>query len=163
MSFFFPNQCSMCDWISVSDHMMMLFRSFVYIYLIIIVLYVVIMVWGSITCFPGLLEREEQGEDWRESLDQPLVYQLWIFLISETCCYMLAEHCASLFQPQYVDGLLNPSHRILSFTTELATQLGKACLFGVSLDFFQLHCFKSFLGLRNTFPVWLHTSPAFFG
>ena len=30
---------------------------------------------------------------------------------------MLAEHCASLFQPQYVDGLLNHSHRILSFTT----------------------------------------------
>ena len=25
---------------------------------------------------------------------------------------------APLFQPQYVDGLLNPSHRILSFTTE---------------------------------------------
>ena len=39
---------------------------------------------------------------------------------------MLAEHCASLFQPQYVDGLLNPSHRILSFTTELATPLGRA-------------------------------------
>ena len=30
---------------------------------------------------------------------------------------MLAKHYASLFQPQYVDGLLNPSHRILSFTT----------------------------------------------
>ena len=30
---------------------------------------------------------------------------------------MLVEHCASLFQPQYVDGLLNPSHRTLSFTT----------------------------------------------
>ena len=30
---------------------------------------------------------------------------------------MLVEHYASLFQPQYVDGLLNPSHRKLSFTT----------------------------------------------
>ena len=51
MSFFFPNHCSMCDWISVSDHMMMLFRSFVYVYLIIIVLYVVIMVWGRYNLF----------------------------------------------------------------------------------------------------------------
>ena len=34
-----------------------------------------------------------------------------------TCFYMLDKHCASLFQPRYVDGLLNPSHRILSFTT----------------------------------------------
>ena len=33
---------------------------------------------------------------------------------------------ASLFQPQYIDGLLNPSHRILSFTTELANPLGRA-------------------------------------
>ena len=39
---------------------------------------------------------------------------------------MLDEYYASLFQPQYVDGLLNPSHKILSFTTELATLLGKA-------------------------------------
>ena len=39
---------------------------------------------------------------------------------------MLAEHYASLFQPQYDDGLLNPSHRILSFTTELVIPLGKA-------------------------------------
>ena len=37
---------------------------------------------------------------------------LWNLLL-----YMLVEHCASLFQPQYVDGLLNPSHRTLSFTT----------------------------------------------
>ena len=52
---------------------------------------------------------------------------------------MLAEHCAYLFQPQYVDGLLNPSHRILSFTTELATPLGTALsVWGFSLDFFQL-------------------------
>ena len=52
---------------------------------------------------------------------------------------MFAEHCASLFQPQYVDGLLNPSHRTLSFTTELATPLGRALsVWGFSLDFFQL-------------------------
>ena len=34
------------------------------------------------------------------------------------CLYLLAEPYTSTFQPQYVDGLLNPSHRILSFTTE---------------------------------------------
>ena len=51
---------------------------------------------------------------------------------------MLVEHCASLFQPQYVDGLLNPNHRILSFTTELATPLGIAfSVWGFYFDFFQ--------------------------
>ena len=44
ISFFFPNHCSMCDWISVYDHMMMLVRSLFHVYLIIIALYVVIMV-----------------------------------------------------------------------------------------------------------------------
>ena len=47
MSFFFPNHCSMCDWISVYDHMMMLFH----VYLTIISLYVVIMVWGRYNLF----------------------------------------------------------------------------------------------------------------
>ena len=50
-------------------------------------------------------------------MDQPSVSQVWTFLISESCLYILAEHCASLFQPQYVDGLLNPSHKTFSFTT----------------------------------------------
>ena len=96
-------------------------------------------------------------------MDQPSVNQMWIFLISETCCYILAEHCASLFQPQYVDGLLNPSHRTLSFTTELATPLGIALsVWGFSLDFFQLlHCFRSFLPLRNIFKSDCTLSPAF--
>ena len=35
---------------------------------------------------------------------------------------MLAEHYPSTFQPQYVDGLLNPSHRTLSFTTIMHEQ-----------------------------------------
>ena len=48
---FFPNHCSMCDWISVYDHIMMLIRSFVYVYLVIICLYVVIMVWGRYNLF----------------------------------------------------------------------------------------------------------------
>ena len=39
---------------------------------------------------------------------------------------MLVEHCASLFQPQYVDGLLNTSHRKLSFTAEIVIPLGRA-------------------------------------
>ena len=52
---------------------------------------------------------------------------------------MLAEHYASLFQPPYVDGLLNPSHMKLSFTTKLATLLGIALsVWGFSLYFFQL-------------------------
>ena len=53
---------------------------------------------------------------------------------------MLVEYCASLFQPQYVDGLLNPSHRILSFTTELATSLGRALsIWGFSI-FLSVFC-----------------------
>ena len=67
--------------------------------------------------FAGLLEQEEQEEqeeDWREILDQPSVSQVWTFLISESCLYILAEHCASLFQPQYIDGLLKPSHMKIS-------------------------------------------------
>ena len=36
--------------------------------------------------------------------------------------YILAEIYASLFKPQYIDGLLNPSHRKLFSTTEVATQ-----------------------------------------
>ena len=51
MSFFFPNHCSMCDWISVYDHMMMLLRLLFQSYLIIISLYVVIMVWGRYNSF----------------------------------------------------------------------------------------------------------------
>ena len=71
----------------------------------------------GIICFSGLLEREEKEEDLRERLDQPSGIQVWNFLISEYFLYILAEHCASLFQPQYVDGLLNHSHRTFSFTT----------------------------------------------
>ena len=51
MSFFFPNHCSMCDWISVYGHMMMLFISLSHVYLIIISLYMVIMVWGRYNLF----------------------------------------------------------------------------------------------------------------
>jgi len=51
MSFFFPNHCSMCDWISIYDHIMMLIRLLFQIYLIIISLYVVIMVWGRYNLF----------------------------------------------------------------------------------------------------------------
>ena len=40
---------------------------------------------------------------------------------------MLAEHYPSTFQPQYVDGLLNPSHRTLSFTTN-PTNLDEVCV-----------------------------------
>ena len=89
------------------------------IYLIIIVLYVVIMVWGRYNLFFRSLGargarrglKRNLGPAFGES-DVDLSHLLsWL--------YILAEHCASLVQPQYVDGLLNPSHRILSFTTNL--------------------------------------------
>ena len=123
MSFFFPNHCSMCDWIYVYDQIMMLIRLLFQIYLIIISLYVVIMVWGRYNSFLGVRGarrglKRKLGPAF--SLSGVDLSHLW------SCLYMLVEHCASLFQPQYVDGLLNPSHRILSFTTELATPLGIA-------------------------------------
>ena len=68
MSFFFPNHCSMCDWISVSDHMMMLFRSFVHVYLIIIVLYVVIMAWGRYNLFCRSLGARGARRGWKRKL-----------------------------------------------------------------------------------------------
>ena len=71
-------------------------------------------------------KRSKKRRRARESLDQPSVNQVWTFLISKYCLNKLAELYASTFQLEYVDGLLNPSHRILSFTTELATLLGRA-------------------------------------
>ena len=74
----------------------------------------------GITCFAGLLEQEEQEEqeeDWRDAWINLHLAKVWTILISETCLYLLAEPFASTFQPQYVDGILNPSHRILSFIT----------------------------------------------
>ena len=79
----------------------------------------------GITCFLGLSGKRSRRRA-RESLDQPSINQVWTFLISKYCLYILAELYASTFQPQYVDGLLNPIHRILSFTTELVTLLGRA-------------------------------------
>ena len=79
--------------------------------------------------FAGLLEQEEQEEqeeDWRAVWINLHLAKVWTIPISETCLYILAELFASTFQPQYVDGLLNPIHKILSFTTELATLLGRA-------------------------------------
>ena len=56
---------------------------------------------------------------------------------------MFFEHYTSTFQPQYVDGLLNPSHRILSFTRELATLLGIALsVWGFSV-FLSVFCIVS--------------------
>ena len=62
----------------------------------------------------------------RESLDQHSFNQVWTFLISKYCLYIIEKLYAYTFQPWYVDGLLNPTHRILSFTIELATPLGRA-------------------------------------
>ena len=79
--------------------------------------------------FAGLLEQEEQEEqeeNWRASWINLHLAKVGTITISKTCLYMLAEPYTSTFQPQYVDGLLNPSHRKLTFTTELATLLGRA-------------------------------------
>ena len=96
----------------------------------------------GITCFAGL-SRKRSRRRARESLDQPSVNQVWTFLISKSCLYMLAEHYTTTFQPQYVDGLLNPSHRILSFTTKLATPLGRALsVWGFSI-FLSVFCIVS--------------------
>ena len=136
---FFPNYCSMCDWISVYDHMMMLFKSLFHVYLIIISLYVVILVWGRYNSFCRSLGARGARRGLKRCLEQPSFVKVWTILISQTCLYMLAEHYTSTFQPQYVDGLLNPSHRTLSFRTELATPLGIAlsiCGFSIFLSVF---------------------------
>ena len=74
MSLFFPNHCSMCDWISIYDHIMMLIRSLFHVYLIIICLYVVILVWGRHNSFcRSLGARGARGarEGLKGCLDQP--------------------------------------------------------------------------------------------
>ena len=73
--------------------------------------------------FTGLLEQEEQEEqeeDWRAAWINLNLAKVWTISISEYCLYILAEPFASTFQPQYIDGFLNPTHRKLSFTIELA-------------------------------------------
>ena len=120
MSFFFPNNCSMCDWIFVYNHIMMLIKLLFHVYLIIIALYVVILVWGRYNSFcRSLGARGARGarRGLKGCLDQPSFVKVWTILISETCLYLLAEPFASTFQLQYIDGLLNPIHRKLSFTT----------------------------------------------
>ena len=138
--------CSICDWISVYDHIMMLIRLLFHVYLIIISLYVVILVWGRYNSFcRSLGARGARGarRGLKGCLDQPSFVKVWTILISEICLYILVEPFASLFQPQYIDGILNPSHRILSFTTELATLLGRALpIWGFSV-FLSVFCIVS--------------------
>ena len=69
--------------------------------------------------FPGLLEQEGQEEDWRAAWINLHLDKVWTIIISESCLYLLTEPFASTFQRQYGDGLLNPSHMKLSFTTNL--------------------------------------------
>ena len=113
---FFPNHCSMCDWISVFYHMMMLIRLLFHVYLIMIAVYVVILVWGRYKLFCRFLGARGARRGLKGCLDQPSFVKVWTILISETCLYIIAEPFASTFQPQYIDGLLNPSHRKLSST-----------------------------------------------
>ena len=132
----------------------MLIRLLFHVYLIIIALYVVILVEECIIHFAGLLEQEEV---WRAAWINLRLAKVWTILISESCLCLLAEPFASTFQPQYVDFLLNPIHRKLSFTTELATPLGRALSvwgFSIFLTFFCIG-FRSLLPLRNTFLVLL--------
>ena len=71
MSFFFPNNCSMCDWISFFDHMMMLIRLVFHFSLIIIALYVVILVWGRYNSFCRSLGARGARRGLKGCLDQP--------------------------------------------------------------------------------------------
>ena len=121
MSLFFPNHCSMCDWIFVYDHILMLIR-----FLFHISLYVVIMVWGRYNSFCRSLGARGARRGLKGCLDQPSFVKVWTILIYESCLYILAGLYASLFQPQYVDGLSNPNHKKLSSTIELVTLMGRA-------------------------------------
>ena len=100
ISFFFPNHCSMCDWISVYDHMMMLFRSLVHVYLIILVLYVVKMVWGRYNSFCRSLGARGARRGLKRklgptfSLSSVDLYYLWNLLLY--ACWTL---CISLSTP----------------------------------------------------------------
>ena len=120
MSFFFPNHCSMYDCISIYDQMLMLIRLLFHVSLIIINLYVVIFVWGRYNLFCRSLgargaRRERRGL--KGYLNQPSFVKVWTILISKYFLYILPEPFESTFQAQYVDGLLNPRHSKISFTT----------------------------------------------
>ena len=128
MHFLFQSIC-LLYWISNYDHMMLSIRLGFHIVLIIIALHVVILVWGRYNSFwRSLWVRGARGgrrgrRGLKGCLDQPSFFKVWTILIYENCLYMLAEHYTSTFQPQYIDGLLNPSHRKLSFTTSIPAQL----------------------------------------
>ena len=95
--------------------------------------------WGRYNSFcRSLGARGARGErgGLKGFLDKNSFFKVRAFLIYEYCLYLLAKPFASIFQPQYVDGLLNPRHRKLSFTTELATLLGIALyIWGLSIFF----------------------------
>ena len=116
MSFFFQSMC-LVYWISDYDYMMLFIRLCFHVSLNIISFHIVYLVWGRYNFFCRSLGVRGAGRELKGCLDQPSFVKVWTIIISKTCLYMLAEHCASLFQPQYIDGLLNPSHRTFSFTT----------------------------------------------
>ena len=107
----------MYDWIFVYDQMFMLIILGFHITLIIIVSHVVILVWGRYNSFCRSLGAIGARVGLKDCLDQPSFVKVWIILIYESCSHLLAEPFATLFQPQYIDGLLNPRHRKISFTT----------------------------------------------
>ena len=75
--------------------------------------------------FAGLLEQEEQEEDWRDACINFHLAKVWTIPIFDIYFIYLQNHM-HLFQPQYIDGLLYPSLRNLFFTIELVTPLGRA-------------------------------------
>ena len=123
MLFLYQSMC-IVYWIYDYDYMMLFIRLLFHVSFNIISFHMVILVWGRYNLFCRSLGARGERGGLKGCLDQPSFVKVWTILSSETCLYILAEPFSSTFQPQYVDGLSNPSHRKLSFTTKLATPLG---------------------------------------
>ena len=105
MSFFFPNHCSMCDWIYIYDQMFMLIRIVSFIVLIIITLYVVILVWGRSNLFcRSLGVRGAIGERRGEGLEKA-----WTSLQLIRCGPFLSLNLAYIYLQNYMHPPFNPN------------------------------------------------------
>ena len=157
MFFLFQSMC-LVYWISDYDYMMLFIILGFCVSLNIICFHIFKLVWGRLGLFcRSLGARGERGarRGLKGCLDQPSFVKVWTILISETCLYILADLYTSTFLYQYVDGLLNPIHRKLSFTSELATPLGRALSVFISV-FWKVSGISCHLGTLYQFD---RTSP----